>query len=267
MEIPSYVIVTPKAKVSFFKEGNNPRAQKKYCSDSIEEYRTEVKVYSKCRHPNIIKMISHIDDERRLILELMNCSLERCMEFWDDREKYVLKLCMDVTVGVKCLHDNGFAHMDLYIKNILVTINSDGITAKICDMGMAVSEEILRMYNYGTVLVMPKEAFIPRENITMEICFGIDIWSIGCLFNYITEDDLESTLIHRLLLDRTNQKTIDSILGFTQEDIDKSITKNNNRISKLILSILRIDRTERPSLDTISKELARLSGKYIEELF
>lgn len=107
------------------------------------------------------------------------------------------RIFYQICLGVRNLHINGIAHLDLKPHNIL--FNED-MTPHICDLGSGAvipSKELIfegiPTDRYGTQIYQPPEALISLRNISGEndlnkLSFHVDIWSLGCiLYNLITD--------------------------------------------------------------------------------
>ncbi|XP_019097556.1 PREDICTED: probable receptor-like protein kinase At1g80640 isoform X2 [Camelina sativa] len=129
-------------------ENNTQAAVKKLdCAneEAAKEYKSEVEILSKLKHPNIISLLGYStnDTARFIVYELMpNVSLESHLHgashgstiTWPMR----MKIALDVSRGLEYLHEHchpAIIHRDLKSSNILLDSN---FNAKISDFGLAV---------------------------------------------------------------------------------------------------------------------------------
>jgi len=102
--------------------------------------RREILNLSKLDHPNILGFYGYtkLDESDVLITEYMehgNLESPEIRKYFD--EKVVLKLALDISKGMECMHNIGILHRDLAPSNILVTGHVPNLTAKIGDLGLS----------------------------------------------------------------------------------------------------------------------------------
>ena len=144
----------------------------------------EVRIIASINHPNVISykesFISDEDKSLCLIIEfadngdllqtIQNC-IKRSVRLGD---KFVWSVLIQVTMGLKALHDLGVFHRDLKSANIF--LNKDG-TVKLGDMNVSkVSKDGFLKTQTGTPYYASPEVWQD-----MKYDKKSDIWSLGCV--------------------------------------------------------------------------------------
>lgn len=227
---------------------------------SMSQLRNEIEVYATCQHPNIVELLGWGEDF--IMLTLMDGDLiKMSLHHKEAYKKYKNKAVLDVAKGLSLMHENEWAHMDLSQNNVLFKMQKGIPSFRICDMGFAMNQKRIDSGEYypGTYVYMDLDAFMDMDNHKMETCYLTDIWSLGNLAGYMYT---QGSFTHRLLLhkglDRQGMRNFDRIVdimkSIQQEDYD-IITKREG-MPKVVSSIMRINSSERPSLDEIIKRLS-----------
>uniref|UniRef100_A0A0B7AC98 Protein kinase domain-containing protein n=1 Tax=Arion vulgaris TaxID=1028688 RepID=A0A0B7AC98_9EUPU len=156
-------------------------------------------------HPNIVKLfylsIGPINpgkekdryDPLMLIMELMNqgslSSYAKKLGNLHSPElvSHMLRILLDVAVGMVYLSGKGMVHRDLAARNILLTKDEDGkITAKVSDFGLArMTEDNYRFYRGKASEELPLFCMPPEclaiDELTSKFSSQGDVWSFGTL--------------------------------------------------------------------------------------
>ena len=134
-------------------------------------------------------LLNDIDDNRNIIRNIYNCR--------PFSNQQVLEIFADIVDAVKELHNNGLAHRDIKIENILLTKHFNAkIVPVLMDFG-SVAPAIVPLRSRKSLMTLVDEA---SENSTMSyrapelfeghIRYGInekdldarvDVWSLGCV--------------------------------------------------------------------------------------
>jgi serine/threonine protein kinase len=121
-----------------------------------------------------------------LILELMDFSLD-CL-LWNNNNnnnfklntKQKIEILLDISNGMKFIHENKILHRDLKSLNILIKKENNNYKAKLCDLGNAIQKKsnilttmsiklkddsfkLDTLRNYGTILWSPYEVLIKNK--------------------------------------------------------------------------------------------------------
>ena len=158
--------------------------------ESLESYKTEIKIHSTLKHPSIVAFYGVCQVENHLppliIMERMWKSLYSFIE-----QKLLsvfplslkLHMMLDVAKGLSYLHSQNIIHRDLTLSNILLTTE---LKAKISDFGGAQKLDATECNSKscsipGNFLYMPPESFAgnpicgPKLDV---FCFGCNILCI-----------------------------------------------------------------------------------------
>nr|XP_019607733.1 PREDICTED: serine/threonine-protein kinase Nek5 isoform X2 [Rhinolophus sinicus] len=148
-----------------------------------EASKKEVILLAKMKHPNIVTFFSSFQEHNRLFIVMEYCdggdlmkriNRQRGVLFSEDQ---VLSWFVQISLGLKHIHDRKILHRDIKTQNIFLSKN--GMVAKLGDFGIAKvlnnSMELARTC-VGTPYYLSPEICQnkPYNNKT-------DIWSLGCV--------------------------------------------------------------------------------------
>ncbi|XP_066384132.1 serine/threonine-protein kinase EDR1-like isoform X1 [Miscanthus floridulus] len=161
-----------------------------FYGDALDEFRSEVRIMRRLRHPNIVLFMGAVTRPPNLsivseylprgslykILHRPNCLID---------EKRRIKMALDVAKGMNCLHTSvpTIVHRDLKSPNLLVDNNWN---VKVCDFGLS-------RLKHGTFLSSKSTAGTPewmapevlRNEQSNEKCdvysFGVILWELATL--------------------------------------------------------------------------------------
>ncbi|KAF6983122.1 hypothetical protein CFC21_001401 [Triticum aestivum] len=161
-----------------------------FYGDALEEFRCEVRIMRRLRHPNIVLFMGAVTRPPHLsivseylprgslykIIHRPNCQID---------EKRRIKMALDVARGMNCLHTSvpTIVHRDLKSPNLLV---DDNWTVKVCDFGLSRlkhSTFLSSKSTAGTPEWMAPEVL--RNEQSNEKCdiysFGVILWELATL--------------------------------------------------------------------------------------
>ena len=181
-------------KVSNPDDPDNPYlALKKYSSSlplgmDITALR-EVTILKEISHENIVKINELFYSKTSLYIayEFIDCELSKII--FDKRfnitEPIIKNILKQILMGLNQLHKCGVLHRDIKPQNLLVKHNG---TVKIADFGLARFIASPGKEMTGGVIsswYRPPELFFGAKYYS----FGIDIWSVGCIFGEMVLKD------------------------------------------------------------------------------
>lgn len=98
-------------------------------------------------------------------------------------EKTALSICMQICEGLAEFHKNGFVHRDIKPDNIMISqYDAEQPQIKIIDFGGA---KHMSMYNISDTTVIGTLGYQAPESISSSTTNKADIYSIGCILNYL----------------------------------------------------------------------------------
>lgn len=161
-----------------------PVAVKLFKLDDISEFKSEIEIVKRMRHPNIVQYLGMCHSSPMMVMEFMPLgSLRNVLH--DTRHNLNLKLCiemgLDIARGMYFLHthDPPILHRDLKAANCLVDSN---YSVKLCDFGLARLKEcsIKDSRLIGTPQYMAPEVIKDQiYSIKSDVySFGILLWEI-----------------------------------------------------------------------------------------
>lgn len=141
---------------------------------------SEVNILALMKHKHIVEFYRIVEDQKRLYLVMELCGSSTlnsfCRKFPNRRlsEKQAQAIFNQIAKAIQHLHDQGVAHRDLKLSNILI---DQRYTAKIIDFGFACQAADLQKVYCGT------PSYMSPEIVEKKAYYGrpADIWSIGVL--------------------------------------------------------------------------------------
>lgn len=141
----------------------------------------EISVLKEFRHPNIIRLLEVVYEERRrlwLVFENMQEDLKRFLEKNKPDNTEALKILSQILSGTAYCHGHRILHRDIKPQNILVGFDRN---IKLADFGLARCFGIpLRQYTHEVVTLWYRAPEILLNN--QYYTTAVDIWSIGCIY-------------------------------------------------------------------------------------
>ena len=182
-----------------------------------------------------------------------------------------MKCCLG---GLKFLHDNGYAHLDIKPANILVSKNEFDVlcTYKLADFGFICSEKKGWKCSAGTALYTPPSILQLGENyydieISLEEAKSVDIWGMGVTFWSLIKPSELFFFPHvnkQYRYYNSDIHTLKFLSERTQSDF-MVLDSKNQVINEIINSMVRVDKNERANIDFLYTKIMSIYpfGNYI----
>ncbi|CAM0956990.1 unnamed protein product [Alopecurus aequalis] len=161
-----------------------------FYGDALDEFRCEVRIMRRLRHPNIVLFMGAVTRPPHLsivseylprgslykIIHRPNCQID---------EKRRIKMALDVARGMNCLHTSvpTIVHRDLKSPNLLV---DDNWTVKVCDFGLSRLKHSTFLSSKSTAgtpeWMAPEVLQNEQSNEKCDIySFGVILWELATL--------------------------------------------------------------------------------------
>ncbi|EAX99774.1 CAMK family protein kinase [Trichomonas vaginalis G3] len=144
---------------------------------------SEVELMKELSHPNVIKMIQiyRFSSYVYLLMEYCPFDLHKFLEKHEQVNPDQLnRLCHDILISIKALHDQNIAHSDIKPSNFLLDKSGH---VKVCDFGFSSKYDVNSesQTHHGTLFFMAPEIFKKQKYNPLKA----DIWAIGVTFYYM----------------------------------------------------------------------------------
>lgn len=141
----------------------------------------EISILAKMKNKNIGEFYRLIEDHKRIFIVMQLCGRltlnHFCRQFNGKRlnEEQAYAVFSQIAKGVKYMHDQGIAHRDLKLTNILI---DDEYTVKIIDFGFACGTKDKHKMYCGT------PSYMAPEIVEKKLYYAkpSDVWSLGVVF-------------------------------------------------------------------------------------
>ncbi|XP_058404064.1 serine/threonine-protein kinase Nek5 [Diceros bicornis minor] len=222
-----------------------------------EASKKEVILLAKMKHPNIVTFFSSFQENNRLFIVMEYCDGGDLMKritrqqgvlFSEDQ---ILSWFVQISLGLKHIHDRKILHRDIKAQNIFLSKN--GMVAKLGDFGIA------RVLNNSMELA--RTCVGTPYYLSPEICQNkpynnkTDIWSLGCvLYELCTlKHPFEGRNLHQL------------VLKICQAHFAPISPRFSRDLRTLISQLFKVSPRDRPSINSILKRpfLENLISKYL----
>nr|XP_027784741.2 serine/threonine-protein kinase Nek5 isoform X1 [Marmota flaviventris] len=222
-----------------------------------EASKKEVILLAKMKHPNIVTFFSSFQENSRLFIVMEYCDggdlakrilRQRGVLFSEDQ---ILGWFIQISLGLKHIHDRKILHRDIKSQNIFLSKN--GMVAKLGDFGIA------RVLNNSMELA--RTCVGTPYYLSPEICQSkpynnkTDIWSLGCvLYELCTlKHPFEGSNLHQL------------VLKICQAHFAPISPRFSRDLRSLIPQLFKVSPRDRPSINSILKRpfLENLIAKYL----
>ncbi|XP_037656047.1 serine/threonine-protein kinase Nek5 isoform X2 [Choloepus didactylus] len=222
-----------------------------------EASKKEVFLLAKMKHPNIVTFFSSFQENNSLFIVMEYCdggdlmkriSRQQGVLFSEDQ---ILAWFVQISLGLKHIHDRKILHRDIKTQNIFLSKN--GTVAKLGDFGIA------RVLNNSMELA--RTCIGTPYYLSPEICQNkpynnkTDMWSLGCvLYELCTlKHPFESNNLHQL------------VLKICQAHFAPISPRFSCDLQSLIHQLFKVSPRDRPSINSILKRpfLETLIAKYL----
>ena len=146
------------------------------------QFRREIEIQSKLRHPNILELYSFFFDKERIYLVLEYCTGGELYKALLKRGYFqvpdVCTIIGQISDALDYCHANNVIHRDLKPENILLDDhpNGKGYEAKLADFGWSVHSQSVRSTMCGT-----KDYLAPELLRKKQYDSSVDNWCVGVL--------------------------------------------------------------------------------------
>jgi serine/threonine protein kinase len=166
----------------------------------VESFKRECDTFAKFDHPNVLKLLDFLSDDKLVYMIMEYCALGDLHMFISTHgklaENQAKVIFRDITTGVNHLHRMGIAHRDLKLENVLI---DEDMCAKICDFGFSKPVD-----ENGTLMSTKcgSPIYTAPEIITQTNYDGqrADLWSLGVILYVL--------LVGSIPWDATNEKNL-----------------------------------------------------------
>lgn len=198
----------------------------------------EISIHKALDHPNIVKLIDHLEDRLKIYLVLEYVDKGSLFDLIHKKIKLkqpeACSIFTQICVGINYLHNNSLVHRDLKPENVLI---SNANVIKICDFGWSAQGDQERVTFCGTLDYMSPEMLRKLPHT-----FKVDIWALGIL--------LYEMLHGSPPFKAKNPKEMSRIISESTYVLGNYIS---DHAKVLIQSILQEDPSSRPSINDILK--------------
>uniref|UniRef100_A0A8D2ANF7 non-specific serine/threonine protein kinase n=1 Tax=Sciurus vulgaris TaxID=55149 RepID=A0A8D2ANF7_SCIVU len=210
-----------------------------------EASKKEVILLAKMKHPNIVTFFSSFQENSRLFIIMEYCDGGDLMKRIHRQrgvlftENQILGWFVQISLGLKHIHDRKILHRDIKSQNIFLSKN--GMVAKLGDFGIA------RVLNNSMELA--RTCVGTPYYLSPEICQNkpynnkTDIWSLGCvLYELCTlKRPFEGSNLHQL------------VLKICQAHFAPISPRFSHDLRSLIPLLFKVSPRDRPSINSILK--------------
>jgi serine/threonine protein kinase len=216
-------------------------------SSNYSKLRREIKIQKSLNHPNIVKLLHDFETDDFYVLITEYCPNDTLFNYVKNKggsldESEICHLMKQLLHAVKYLHSKKIMHRDIKSQNIYL---DHDFNIKLGDFGLScdMSDGWRRLTCCGTPNYIAPEVLkhLDKED-GEQYSFECDVWSIGVIMYALKyqKPPFETSSIE------TTFKRIKNAIYYFPARTESSV-----HFKDLIVSILKVDPKERPSIDTI----------------
>uniref|UniRef100_A0ABM5GLE6 non-specific serine/threonine protein kinase n=1 Tax=Pogona vitticeps TaxID=103695 RepID=A0ABM5GLE6_9SAUR len=222
-----------------------------------ESSQKEVTLLARLKHPNIVDFYTSFQEKDKLYIMMEYCdggdlmkriNMQRGVLFAEDK---ILGWFVQISLGLKHIHDRKILHRDIKAQNIFLSNN--GMTAKLGDFGIA------RMLS--NTMELARTCVGTPYYLSPEICENrpynnkTDMWSLGCVLYELC------TLRHPF--EGSNLPQL--VLKICRGHFMPVSTKYSSELRALISQLFKTSPRDRPSINSILRKpfLEKQIRKYL----
>ncbi|MCQ3930196.1 MAG: hypothetical protein DPW16_07025 [Chloroflexi bacterium] len=236
----------------------------------------EMTIQNNIDHHGIVRIrdTDHDNDFAYIFMEFIDG--QNLMSWMREREVIrpvgeTLQLILEIVYAVRSIHENGYSHCDLTLRNILV--KSKDNKPKIIDFGLARQTSFHTHSRYGTPAFMAPEIFHMSDS-NQSVDPSADIYSIGVIFFYLLSGKYYLSSIEQIERDKgflaragkselfrlyAEYKHSESPSSIDRKDIPASILIGLN---SLLHKMLSVEPRDRPSINAVIEALQSIAHEY-----
>jgi len=164
--------------------GTTEVAMKTISNENISEFESEVNIWRKLNHPNVVRFLGiYKDSTDKLYMVMEYLSLGSLSDFLKKgfsklQPNDLLVMILNTSAGMSYLEAKSVIHRDLGARNLLVTKSEEKYVVKIADLGLSRisnnENEYVSTANKFPVKWSPPEVIRYRQFSTKS-----DVWSFG----------------------------------------------------------------------------------------
>lgn len=190
----------------------------------------EINVLRSINHVNIVKLHEVIETEEYMIVITEYCSRGNLLNYLinndiDDKEKR--KIAIGIVESIKYLHENGIAHCDIKLENILL---DEFLNPKLCDFNLSKKNDDENHIKISSSFYAAPEIF---QSKSIDYCKA-DIWSLGIVLFALYEkrfpyEDMDDAIYNKdkLYIKTSNTNLEIVVKKCIQIDPSKRINTND----------------------------------------
>ena len=192
-----------------------------------KQVRREIEIQSNLRHPNILRLLGHFHDTKRIFLILEFAGKGELYKHLRRETKFpewkAAQYIAQMAAALKYLHKKHVMHRDIKPENILVGVHGE---LKIADFGWSVHAPNNRRNTMcGTLDYLPPEMLKPgtSDNYYSQ---AVDLWSLGVLtYEFLVgEAPFEDTQVMTQRRIARCDMTVPSFISAEAKDLIKRVS-------------------------------------------